>query len=130
MPRDGAIIFGDLIGKLDVLRIECAKCGARHAHPLYRLSRRNMTRAQKDLFPKPTLRAHVVVFGYHCLTGLRSDRSRNAQTLHRLVPRARARIGRQSILRRQSCDRPKTRPLAPSNLRGLHGQLEFRPSRE
>jgi hypothetical protein len=23
MPRDGAIIFGDLIGKLDVLRIEC-----------------------------------------------------------------------------------------------------------
>jgi hypothetical protein len=27
MPRDGAIIFGDLIGKLDVLRVECAKCG-------------------------------------------------------------------------------------------------------
>ncbi len=24
MPRDGAIIFGDLTGKLDVLRIECA----------------------------------------------------------------------------------------------------------
>jgi len=27
MPRDGAIIFGDLVGKLDLLRIECAKCG-------------------------------------------------------------------------------------------------------
>ena len=27
MPRDGAIIFGDLIGKLDMLRVECAKCG-------------------------------------------------------------------------------------------------------
>jgi hypothetical protein len=27
MPREGAIIFSDLIGKLDVLRIECAKCG-------------------------------------------------------------------------------------------------------
>jgi hypothetical protein len=27
MPRDGAIIFNDLIGKLDVLRIECPKCG-------------------------------------------------------------------------------------------------------
>jgi hypothetical protein len=26
MPRDGAIIFDDLVGKLDVLRIECAKC--------------------------------------------------------------------------------------------------------
>ena len=27
MPRDGAIIFGDLIGKLDVVRVECPKCG-------------------------------------------------------------------------------------------------------
>jgi hypothetical protein len=25
MPRDGAITFSDLIGKLDVLRVECAK---------------------------------------------------------------------------------------------------------
>ena len=27
MPREGAIIFGDLIGKLDVPRVECPKCG-------------------------------------------------------------------------------------------------------
>jgi hypothetical protein len=27
MPRDGAIIFDDLIGKLDVLRVECPKGG-------------------------------------------------------------------------------------------------------
>ena len=27
MPRDGAMIFSDLIGKLDMLRIECPKCG-------------------------------------------------------------------------------------------------------
>jgi hypothetical protein len=26
MPRDGAIIFGDLIGKLDVLNVACDKC--------------------------------------------------------------------------------------------------------
>jgi hypothetical protein len=26
MPRDGAIIFGDLIGKLSVLRVACDKC--------------------------------------------------------------------------------------------------------
>jgi hypothetical protein len=26
MPRDGAIIFSDLIGKLDVLRVACTKC--------------------------------------------------------------------------------------------------------
>jgi hypothetical protein len=27
MPHDGEIIFSDLIGKLDLLRVECAKCG-------------------------------------------------------------------------------------------------------
>jgi hypothetical protein len=27
MPRDGAIIFSDLVGKLDMLHVECAKCG-------------------------------------------------------------------------------------------------------
>ena len=26
MPREGAIIFRDLVGKLDVLNIECEKC--------------------------------------------------------------------------------------------------------
>ncbi len=27
MPRDGAIIFADLVGKLEVLRVACDKCG-------------------------------------------------------------------------------------------------------
>ena len=27
MPRDGTIIFSDLIGKLEVLRVSCEKCG-------------------------------------------------------------------------------------------------------
>jgi hypothetical protein len=27
MPRDGAIIFGDLIGKLEMLHVACDKCG-------------------------------------------------------------------------------------------------------
>jgi hypothetical protein len=27
MPREGAIIFRDLVGKLDVLRVTCDKCG-------------------------------------------------------------------------------------------------------
>jgi hypothetical protein len=27
MPREGAIIFSDLIGKIDMLRVECPKCG-------------------------------------------------------------------------------------------------------
>ena len=26
MPRDGAIIFSDLVGKLDLFRVTCAKC--------------------------------------------------------------------------------------------------------
>jgi hypothetical protein len=30
MPRDGAIIFSDLIGKLDVLYIHCPKCSRRN----------------------------------------------------------------------------------------------------
>jgi hypothetical protein len=30
MPRDGAIIFADLIGKLDVLYIHCPKCSRRN----------------------------------------------------------------------------------------------------
>jgi hypothetical protein len=29
MPRDGAIIFRDIVGKLDVLNVECDKCGRR-----------------------------------------------------------------------------------------------------
>jgi hypothetical protein len=27
VPRDGAIVFGDLIGKLDMLSVSCDKCG-------------------------------------------------------------------------------------------------------
>ncbi len=27
--RGGSIVFGDLLGKLNVLRVECAKCGRR-----------------------------------------------------------------------------------------------------
>jgi hypothetical protein len=35
MPRDGAIIFSDLIGELDVLRVECPKMRTRCATPTY-----------------------------------------------------------------------------------------------
>ena len=27
MPRSGAIVFGDLIGKLDSVRVTCDRCG-------------------------------------------------------------------------------------------------------
>ena len=27
MPRDGAIIFGDLVGKLRTVRVTCERCG-------------------------------------------------------------------------------------------------------
>jgi hypothetical protein len=37
MPRDGAIIFSDLIGKLDVLRVSCEKCGRDGCYGLNRL---------------------------------------------------------------------------------------------
>jgi hypothetical protein len=41
MPREGAIIFRDLVGKLDVLNVECAKCGRRGRYHLHRLIERN-----------------------------------------------------------------------------------------
>ena len=37
MPRDGAIIFGDLIGKLDVLHVACDKCGRKGCYAVARL---------------------------------------------------------------------------------------------
>jgi hypothetical protein len=37
MPRDGAIIFSDLIGKLDVLRVSCSQCGPDGCYGLNRL---------------------------------------------------------------------------------------------
>jgi len=40
VPRDGAIIFSDLIGKLDVLRVECPKCGRAGRYHLAALIRR------------------------------------------------------------------------------------------
>ena len=40
MPREGAIIFRELIGKLEVLDIECDKCGRRGRYHLHRLIER------------------------------------------------------------------------------------------
>jgi hypothetical protein len=37
MPRDGAIIFRDLVGKFDVLNVECAKFDRRGRYRLDRL---------------------------------------------------------------------------------------------
>ena len=37
MPRDGATIFSDLIGKLDLLRVSCEKCGRDGCYGLHRL---------------------------------------------------------------------------------------------
>ena len=39
MPRDGAIIFSDLIGKIEVLRVTCEKCGRDGRYILARLIR-------------------------------------------------------------------------------------------
>ena len=37
MPRDGAIIFSDLVGKLDVVRVSCSQCGRDGGYSLSRL---------------------------------------------------------------------------------------------
>ena len=40
VPREGAIIFRDLVGELEVLNIECDKCGRRGRYHLQRLIER------------------------------------------------------------------------------------------
>jgi hypothetical protein len=40
MPREGAVIFRDLIGKLDILHVECENCGRRGRYHLDRLIER------------------------------------------------------------------------------------------
>jgi hypothetical protein len=37
VPRDGAIVFGDLIGKLDMLRVSCDECGRDGSYGLAKL---------------------------------------------------------------------------------------------
>lgn len=37
MPRTGAIVFSDLIGKLDVLRVSCSQCARDGCYGLSRL---------------------------------------------------------------------------------------------
>jgi hypothetical protein len=37
MPREGAIICRDIVGKLDVLNVECDKCRRRALYHLHRL---------------------------------------------------------------------------------------------
>ena len=39
MPRDGAIIFSDFIGKTEVLRVTCEKCGRDGRYIVARLIR-------------------------------------------------------------------------------------------
>jgi hypothetical protein len=39
MPRDGSLTPADLIGKLDVLRVECEKCGRAGQYRVDRLLR-------------------------------------------------------------------------------------------
>ena len=46
MPRDGAIIFRDIVGKLAVLRITCDKCGRSGQYRVDRLIMRYGDRRQ------------------------------------------------------------------------------------
>ena len=41
MPREGAIILRDLVGKLDVLNVECDKCARQGRYHLDRLIERH-----------------------------------------------------------------------------------------
>jgi hypothetical protein len=50
MPRGGAIIFGDLVGKLDALEVACDKCGRKGRYAVARLTGRFQTTTDKLRF--------------------------------------------------------------------------------
>ena len=63
MPRAGAIIFGDLEDKLDVLHVACKKCDRRGQYPVGRTRSRPVgrlaTRASCDCRSATNLRYHA-----------------------------------------------------------------------
>ena len=58
MPRDGVIIFRDLVGKLDVLNVERDKCGRFGRYHVHRLIERYGIDASCSTgSPRPIVRA-------------------------------------------------------------------------
>jgi hypothetical protein len=57
MPREGAIIFRDLAGKLEVINVECDKCGRRGSYRLDRLIERRGIDAKLFRNRRPVVRA-------------------------------------------------------------------------
>ena len=53
MPRDGAIIFGDLIGKLDAFQVACDKCNRKGRYMVARLIEKNGRGASTLRRPRP-----------------------------------------------------------------------------
>jgi hypothetical protein len=47
MPRN-YLVFGDIEGKLDVLRVECTKCSRRGVYSLHRADRETRPQRQHD----------------------------------------------------------------------------------
>jgi hypothetical protein len=58
MPRDGAIIFRDIVGKLDVITVQCDKCGRFGRYHVERLIEPMVsTRSCLSGSPRPIVRA-------------------------------------------------------------------------
>lgn len=57
MRRNGAITFGDLVGKLDAIYVACDKCGRKGGYPVARLIEqrgRCLSSTKKGVFGYPT----------------------------------------------------------------------------
>ena len=52
LPRDGAVIFSDLIGKLDVLRVSCSQCARDGCYDLSRLITQRLARRNYGHLPE------------------------------------------------------------------------------
>jgi hypothetical protein len=71
MARDGAITFGDLVGKLDVLNVACDKCGRKGRYMLARLiEQRGADAKAVDLLTEVTAdcpKKHAANMGDQCV---------------------------------------------------------------
>ena len=84
MPRDGAIVFSDLIGKLDVLRVSCRKCERDGCYKLNRLVERRGSFRGRDTVCSGRLVDSSRAHNCCCSRSLRNSHRRNRRVRDRV----------------------------------------------
>ena len=112
MPRDGAITFRDIAGKLDALRVECEKCGRRGSYPLDRLIERYGIDAKLfDFEPEADCPRKIARNDYDPCRGLEQDpvvASLSEGLCHEQRTVSQGRTSRQAISERRTSPQGET----------------------